>query len=162
MGCAALFRCGKGDPNPLIGVVHRGHSLAELAIALALIGLMTAMAFPRWLTLLDQIAVQRAASEVTTALAVARNAAVLRVTRARLSITADSLRIDERGDRAWLPVWRWPGPAHHSVSLEVTNPTVTFGPTGIGLEASNTSVVLRRGTQAARITTSRVGRVKRW
>jgi len=142
--------------------MQRGYSLAELAIVLALVGLVTALALPSWLRLVDQIAVERAASEVTTALAVARNAAVLRATRARLSIASDSLRVDEWSDRAWLPVWRWPGPERHSVSLEVSNRTVTFGATGVGSEASNTSVVLRRGTQTARITTSRVGRVKRW
>ena len=142
--------------------MHRGYSLAELAVVLALIGLVTVLALPRWGTLLDRIAVERAASELTTALAVARNAAVLRATRARLSIAADSLEIDEWGDRRWVPVWRWPGPEGHSVSLEVSNRTVIFGATGIGLGASNTTVVLRRGTQAARITTSRVGRVKRW
>jgi prepilin-type N-terminal cleavage/methylation domain-containing protein len=142
--------------------VHRGYSLAELAIVLAVIGLVTALGLPRWRTLLDRIAVERAASEVTTAIAVARNAAVLRATHARLSIAADSLRIDEWGDRTWLPVWRWPGPEGHSVSLDVSNQTVVFGATGIGSGASNTTVVLRRGTQTAKITTSRVGRVKRW
>lgn len=142
--------------------MQRGYSLAELAIVLAVIGLLTLMALPSWGALLDRIAVERAASEITTALAVARNAAVLRATRARLSIAADSLGIDEWRDRTWLPVWRWPGPEGHSVSLEVSNGTVTFGATGIGSGVSNTTVVLRRGTQTARITTSRVGRVKRW
>lgn len=142
--------------------MNRGYSLAELAIVLALIGLVTVLALPSWLTLLDQVAVERAASEVTTVLAVTRNTAMLRATRARLTIAVDSLRIDEWGDRAWHPVGSWPGPAYHSVVLEVTNPTVIFGPTGIGSQASNTSVVLRRGTRSARITTSRVGRVKRW
>lgn len=142
--------------------MKRGYSVAELAIVLAVLGIVTAITLPGWGALLDRIAVERAASELTTALAVARNAAVLRATRARLSISADSLGIDEWGDRAWLPVWRWPGPDEHSVSLEVSNGTVIFGPTGIGWGASNTTVVLRRGTQTAKVTTSRVGRVKRW
>lgn len=142
--------------------MHRGYSLSELAVVLAVIGLVTALALPRWGTLLDRIAVERAASELTTALAVTRNAAVLRTTRARLSIAPDSLGIDEWGDRRWLPMLRWPGPEGHGVSLELSNETVIFGATGIGLGASNTTVVLRRGTQTAKITMSRVGRVKRW
>jgi prepilin-type N-terminal cleavage/methylation domain-containing protein len=142
--------------------VHRGYSLAELAIVLAVIGLVTAMALPSWGALLDRIAVERAASEITTALAVARNAAVLRATRTQLSIATDSLRIDEWRDRRWSPVWRWPGPDAHSVALEVSNGTVTFGATGIGWGFSNTTVVLRRGRHIAKITTSRIGRVKRW
>ena len=146
----------------LIGAMRRGVSLVELAIVLVVIGLVSALALPRWEALLDRIAVERAASELTTALSVSRNAAVLRATTARLSIAADSLGIDEWGDRTWVPVWRWPGPDGHSVSLEVSNGTVIFGATGIGAGVSNTTVVLRRGAQTARITTSRVGRVKRW
>ena len=142
--------------------MHRGYALAELAVVLAVIGLVTALALPGWGRLLDRIAVERAASEITSALAVARNAAVLRSTRARLSIAADSLAIDEWEDRAWLPLLRWPGPERSSVSLDVSNATVTFGAIGIGVGVSNTTVVLRRGTQTAKITMSRVGRVKRW
>jgi prepilin-type N-terminal cleavage/methylation domain-containing protein len=142
--------------------VNRGYTLAELAIVLALIGLVTASALPAWGRLLDRFAVEQAAAELTTGLAIARNAAVLRATSVRVAIAADSLRIDEWRDRAWKPVWRWPGPMSHSVVMEVSNRTVSFGATGIGLGASNTAVVLRRGTQTARITTSRVGRVKRW
>ena len=142
--------------------MQRGYSLAELAIVLALIGLLTAFALPTWARLLDRFAVEQAASELTTALAVARNAAVLRATSARVGIAADSLGIDEWGHGGWRPLLRWPGPESHSVALEVSNRTVTFGATGIGLGASNTTVVLRRGTQTATITTSRVGRVKRW
>ena len=146
----------------LIGRMHRGYSLVELAIVLAVIGIVTAMALPSWGALLDRVAVERAASEVTTALAVARNTAAMRATRARLSIAADSLGIDEWGDRTWARVWRWPGPESYSVSLEISNTTVIFGATGIASGVSNTTVVLRRGRQTARITTSRVGRVKRW
>ena len=64
--------------------MQRGYSLAELAVALSVVGLVTAVTLPRWGSLLDRIAVEQAASELTTALAVARNAAVLRATRARL------------------------------------------------------------------------------
>jgi type IV fimbrial biogenesis protein FimT len=142
--------------------MHRGYSLAELAIVLTIIGLLTALALPGWVKLVDRIAVERAASEITTALSVARNGAVLRATRARVSIAADWLGIDEWGDHSWLPMGRWPGPARHSVTLETSNGTITFGATGIGLGASNTTIVLRRGSQTAKITMSRIGRVKRW
>jgi prepilin-type N-terminal cleavage/methylation domain-containing protein len=156
------FDAGSKAASCSFSAVHRGYSLAELAVVLAVIGFVTAFALPRWGTLLDRIAVERAASELTTALAVARNAAVLRTTRARLSIAPDSLGIDEWGDRTWLPVLRWPGPEGHGVSLEASNESVIFGANGIGLGVSNTTVVLRRGTRTAKITMSRVGRVKRW
>ena len=136
--------------------------MVELAIVLAVIGLMAALALPGWTTLLDRIAVERAATEVTTALAIARNAAVLRATRTRLTVVADSLRVDEWEDRTWRPLWRCAGPASNAVSLQVSNGTIIFGAIGIGAGPSNTTVVLRRGMHAAKITMSRVGRVKRW
>jgi prepilin-type N-terminal cleavage/methylation domain-containing protein len=142
--------------------VNRGYSLVELAIVLAIVGLTTAFGLPGWRMFLDRMAVERTASEVTTALSIARNAAVLRATRARLTIAADSLRVDEWGDDRWMTVWRSPGPDWQAVSLSVSNSSVIFGPTGVGWGTANTTVLLRRGTKTAKITTSRVGRVKRW
>jgi hypothetical protein len=78
-------------------------------------------------------------------------------TRARIIIDTDTLRIDRLGDEGWEPWWRTPGPASHGVLLEVSNPVVTFGPTGMGWGVSNTKIVLRRGSQAETITLSRVG-----
>jgi prepilin-type N-terminal cleavage/methylation domain-containing protein len=74
--------------------MRRGFSLAELAVMLAILGVITALVLPRWKDLLDWVAVDRSAVEVSTALAVTRNAAVLGNTRARLLIADDSLRID--------------------------------------------------------------------
>src|SRR2546430_11305740 len=74
--------------------MRRGFSLAELAVVLAALGVIIALALPRWQELLDWVAVDRTAVEVSTALAVTRSAAVLGSTRARLLIADDSLRID--------------------------------------------------------------------
>jgi len=136
--------------------------LGELAIVLAIVGFTTVVGLPGWRMFMDRIAVEQTAAEVTTALSIARNAAVLRATRARLTIAADSLRVDEWGNDGWMPVWRWPGPDWKAVSLSVSNSSVIFGPTGVGWGTANTAVLLRRATKTARITTSRVGRVKRW
>jgi len=145
--------------------MRRGYSLAELAVVLAVLGVVTAVTLPRLWGWLDWVAVDRAAVEVSTALAVARSAAVFDGSRSRLLIAADSLRIDRRAGRAemaWQPYARWPGPAQHGVALEVSNPEVVFMPSGIAWGLSNTRVVLRRGSHEATITVSRVGRVKRW
>ncbi len=148
--------------------MRRGYSLAELAVVLAVLGVVTAVTLPRLWGWLDWVAVDRAAVEVSTALAVARSAAVFDGSRSRLLIAADSLRIDRRAggsggpQTAWQPYARWPGPAQHGVALEVSNPEVVFMPSGIAWGLSNTRVVLRRGPHVATITVSRVGRVKRW
>ncbi len=142
--------------------MHRGFTLAGLAVTIAVMGLVTAITLPRLGGFLDWVAVDTAAREVTTAIAVARNAAIMQASRTRVLIDADSLRIDRWSGTSWEADLRWAGPLEHGVTLEVSNPEVVFGPTGIGWGASNTKVVLRRGSRVETITVSRVGRVKRW
>src|SRR2546421_11266494 len=142
--------------------MRRGFSLAELAVVLAALGVIIALALPRWQELLDWVAVDPTAVEVSTALAVTRNAAVLGSTRARLLIADDSLRIDRRESGAWQPYTRWAGPAQRGVTLEVSNPDIVFLPTGLAWGFSNTRVTLRRGGRSAVVTGSRGGRVERW
>jgi len=140
----------------------KGFSLVELAVAVCIAALLAALWLPRAGRLLDWIATEHAVRDVTTALAIARHGAVLQATRARVTIAADTLRIDRLGSAGWEPWWRRPGPASLRVQLEVSNPVVVFGPTGMGWGVSNTKVVLRRGSQLETITMSRVGRVKHW
>jgi len=142
--------------------MRRGFSLAELAAVLAIVSVLAAAALPRARAWLDWAAVDRAAVEITTALALARHAAVMGGSRAHLLIAADSLRLDRWGAGAWQPYTRWAGPAHHGVAVELSNPEVVFIPTGMAWGLSNSRIVLRRGTKIAILTVSRVGRVKRW
>jgi prepilin-type N-terminal cleavage/methylation domain-containing protein len=142
--------------------MSKGFTLLELIVVTCIAAVLVAFWTPRAARLWDWIATERALRDVTTALAVARHGAVLRATRARLTIGADTLRIDRWENQGWEPWWRTPGPANHGVLLEVSNPIVVFGPTGMGWGASNTKIVLRRGSQAETITLSRVGRIKHW
>ena len=142
--------------------MSKGFTLLELIVVVAIAALLLAFWVPRAARLMDWLATERAVRDVTTALAVGRNGAVMQSTRARIVIDTDTLRIDRWGVQGWEPWWRTPGPASYGVGLEVSNHVVTFGPTGMGWGVSNTTIVLRRGSQAETITLSRVGRVKHW
>jgi prepilin-type N-terminal cleavage/methylation domain-containing protein len=140
----------------------KGFSLVEVVIVLLIVAVVAAVGLPSLRPYVDRIATDQAAREITTAIAVGRHGAVMQATRARVTIAADTLRVDRLKAEEWEPFWRRPGPADHRVLLEVSNPVVVFGPTGLGWAASNTKVVLRRGSQVETITVSRLGRVKRW
>ncbi len=140
----------------------RGASLLETAMALAVAGVLLALVGPRLRPALDGIAADAAAREITTALAVTRHAAIHRGRRARLRIAPDSLRLEAWDGVAWVPFATWPGPAARHVDVEVSNAVITYGPNGIGWGTANSTVRLRRGSQIETITTSRIGRVRRW
>jgi len=141
--------------------MRRGFTLLELVVVLAIVAVLTTFAVSRLIPLVDWIAADGAARDVTSALAVTRTAAVLRGTRARLRIAPDSLRVDREGPAGWEPYARWAGPASAGVTLTVSNPEVVFSPLGIAWGLSNTRIVLSRGSQIETITTSRLGRVRR-
>jgi len=139
-----------------------GFTLLELMVVICIAAALMAFSLPRAARLMDWMATERAARDVTTALAVGQHRAIAYATRARITFSSDTLRIDRFETGGWTPWWRIPGPTSYGVTLEVSNPIVIFGPNGIGWGASNTKIVLRRGSQVETITTSRVGRVKRW
>ncbi|MGH7613663.1 MAG: pilus assembly FimT family protein [Gemmatimonadales bacterium] len=132
-----------------------------MAAVIAIVGLLVTLVIPRLGPAFDWIATDAAARDVTTAISVARAAAVMQGTRARLHLASDSLRVDREGPAGWEPYARWPGPAHAGVAMSVSNADLVFGPIGIGWGPANTTVVLGRGSHFATITTSRLGRVKR-
>ena len=142
--------------------MRSGFSLPELLVVLAIVAVGTVLALPRLGDVLDWVAADGAARDVTTALAVTRAAAVTQSTLARVDIGADSLRIDIQVDGVWGPWRRYPGPAARRVQLEVSNPEVIYAPSGLGWGPANSTITLRRGAREETITTSRVGRVKRW
>ena len=140
----------------------KGFTLLELMVVACIAAVLMAFGLPRAARLMDWLATEHTVRDVTTALAVGRHGAVLHATRARVTFDDDTLRVDRFESQGWVPWWRTPGPASRGVTMEVSNPVVVFGPTGMGWGASNTKIVLRRGSQAETITMSRVGRVKLW
>ncbi len=142
--------------------MSKGFTLLELIVVLCIAAALLAFWVPRAARLMDWLETEHAVRDVTTALAVGRNGAVMQATRARITFSPDTIRIDRLGAKGWEPWWRTPGPSSHGVTLETSNPVVQFGPFGLGWGVSNTRIVLRRGSQAETITMSRVGQVKHW
>jgi len=132
-----------------------------MLVVIVIVAVLTVVLVPRLRPAFDRIATEGAARDVTTAIAVARAAAVMQGTRARLHIASDSLRVDREGPGGWEPYARWPGPGAAGVAISVSNPVLVFNPIGVGWGVANTTVVLRRGSQFETVTTSRLGRVKR-
>lgn len=130
-------------------------------MVLVIIGVILAFAAPRLAGWLDWLAVDRAAQEIAAFHRTARFAAILRSQRVRLDFSSDSLRATLEGPVDSV-VLSWPGPARHGVSLAASRWTIRFQANGLGLGAADTKLVLRRGAEAESLTTSLLGRLKRW
>ncbi|HEX9580035.1 MAG TPA: prepilin-type N-terminal cleavage/methylation domain-containing protein [Gemmatimonadales bacterium] len=141
--------------------MRRGVTLVELMVVLAILGSLLGVAFPRVAGWLDGMAVDRAALEIVGFHHEAQFAALLRAERVRLRFTEDSLTATFEGVRDSTFIAR-AGPGRHGVRLTATREEVRFYPNGLGFGAANTKIVLRRGEAVDSITTSRLGRLKRW
>lgn len=133
----------------------------ELVAALALAGILLALALPVLRTARNQWAVRAAGVRVANFYAVAREAAIVRARQVRVEFGADTLRavFENISDSTFLT---WPGPARRGVTLEASRAAIRIQPNGLGWGAANTKLILRRGTAAESLTTSRLGRMRRW
>jgi hypothetical protein len=126
-----------------------------------LVGAVTLLVAPRWGPWRDGLAVDRATHEVASFYHTARYAAILRSQMVRMEVGGTLLRAvyEGTGDSTFL---LRPGPARLGVTLEASRSTIRISPNGLGYGAANTRLVLRRGDAADTLTTSRLGRLKRW
>lgn len=141
--------------------MRRGVTLLELMAVLAIIGIASAFAVPRVQAWLDRLAVEQAVSDLTSFYRRARLAAVFQNTSVRVEFSADTLRAYLEffgGEEVLLS----PGPARHGASLAASRRTIRFNPNGLGMGGANTRLVVMRGLHAETLTTSRLGRLKRW
>jgi len=138
----------------------RGFTFIELIIVLVVSALVMATLVPRTAPLLDRASVSRATSEVEAFFRVARWSATYHGSTVRLQFDSDSLVAIFEGppDSVFLTL---PGPAHLGVQMTASRSTVRVQPTGVGLGAANARIVLRRGSFADSLATSRLGRIRR-
>ena len=141
--------------------MQRGFTVVEVVVVVAIVGTLVGLLLPRWGPVRDGLAVDRATREVASFYHRARYAAILRAQPVRIEFGAESLRAVYEGvrDSTFLV---HPGPARLGVGLDASRVVIRIGPNGIGYGAANTRLVLSRGAAADTLTTSRLGRLKRW
>ena len=139
--------------------MRSGHTLPELVTVAAFAAALTAIAAPRLLAARDQALVRDAATEIVSALDAARAAAQRSGTLgiARFDTLAGTVRVTvERDTLLVLPFG-----AELGVTLRASRDSVTYGPSGRGYGAANSSLIVRRGEAVDTVFVSRLGRVRR-
>lgn len=138
----------------------RGATIAELALGLAITGILVAMGVPRAVALADHLAVERQAGLLLTAYHRARLVALTRNRLIRLTVTADRIAIYtlEAGDSTL--AWQVPGPATDDVALVSAPAPAVFAPSGITMGVANGRYVLSKGDVTRTLVASRLGRLR--
>lgn len=138
--------------------MRSGLTLPEVALALAVAGLLLALAVPGFTAVKQEVAVEQAAQSLVSAHRRARTLAVTQGHPAILSVAEGSLRITLSG--AGQPHWVGPGPLEQGVAVTGTPRDLTFSPLGITTGLSNASFGLSLGSALRTVVVSRLGRVR--
>ncbi len=138
-----------------------GVTMLELLLVLVVIGIVTAITIPPMTRVRDWLAADRAATEAAAFYHRARLSAMWRARVVRIDFTSHTLRATYEGstDSIFLVM---AGPRAHGVELTASRPTIRILPTGFGWGAANTKLIFRKGAAAESLTTSRLGRLRRW
>lgn len=138
---------------------RHGFTLLELTLVTAIMGLMLAIAAPRFVALRDASAVRAAVGELGSAFSTARHEAITR--RAAVAILFHTMPASvEVRTEGRLILERSLGKAY-GVALSANRDSAVYDPRGLGYGASNLTIIVRRGSIVDTLTMSRLGRV-RW
>jgi len=139
--------------------MRKGYSLLEQLVVLAVMTILLTLVGPRTLAAFDQRAVRNARMQLMSALSAARASAQSRAERVSVAMdsTAGLFRILAGADTLLVRPLR----AELGVVLAASRDTVTYGASGRGYGAANSTIVLSRGAAAETVFVARLGRV-RW
>jgi len=139
--------------------MRKGYSLLEQLVALAVMAILFTLVGPRTLSALDRFAVRNARMQLVSALSAARGTAQSRAERVSVAMdsSAGLLRILAGADTLLVRPLR----AELGVVFAASRDTVTYGASGRGYGAANSTIVLSRGAAAETVYVARLGRA-RW
>jgi prepilin-type N-terminal cleavage/methylation domain-containing protein len=139
--------------------MRKGYSLLEQLVVLVVMTILLTLVAPRTLSALDRSAVRNARMQLVAALSSARGSAQSRSERVSVAMdsTAGLLRILAGADTLLVRPLR----AELGVVFAASRDTVTYGASGRGYGAANSTIVLSRGAAAETVFVARLGRA-RW
>jgi prepilin-type N-terminal cleavage/methylation domain-containing protein len=139
--------------------MRHGFTVLEQLVVLAIMSLLLTIVAPRTLSALDQSAVRNARMQLVAALGAARSSAQSRAERVSVAIDSAGglLRILAGADTLLVRPLR----AELGVAFAASRDSITYGASGRGYGATNSTIVLRRGAAAETVYVARLGRA-RW
>lgn len=138
---------------------NRGLTLVELLLVCVLLGLLSGIATPRLVTLLDASALHAETATLVSALDAARGAAMRLGVVSRLSLADSGYLVEAIIGSEPVVAWRDPGPARHGVQLANAGQPILFAPSGIAMGVANRTIVLSKGSATRQLVISRLGRL---
>ncbi len=138
---------------------HRGTTLLELAIAIAITLLLAAIAVPRLAYVADAAAVRDETARLVGALDAARSAAIRLGGNAALSITPATWQVVVVRGSDSLVAWHGAGGAGRGVTISGAGAPIVFGGAGLAVGAANRTITISRRLASRRVVISRLGRV---
>jgi prepilin-type N-terminal cleavage/methylation domain-containing protein len=139
--------------------MRTGFTVLEQLIVLVVMAILLTLAGSRTLSALDRSAVRNARMQLVATLGVARSSAQSRAEHVSVAMdsSAGLLRILAGTDTLLVRSLR----AELGVAFAASRDTITYGASGRGYGATNSTIVLRRGAAAETVFVARLGRA-RW
>ncbi|MFN2315695.1 MAG: prepilin-type N-terminal cleavage/methylation domain-containing protein [Gemmatimonadales bacterium] len=137
--------------------MRHGATLPELLAAMALLGILAAIAVPPAGAARDRALLLLHARALAAAHADTRSAALRAGARTELSVSPMAY---EQRSLAGTVLWRRPGPAQDGVDLIGPLTPIVFDSRGYTLGAANRTYRLIRGSREVRVIMSRLGRLR--
>ena len=139
--------------------MRRAFTLLELTIVVVLLGLLMALAVPKFAALRDRASVRAAMADLGALFSVARQSAITE--RAMVSVRFDTAAGSVEIRRSGRVIVRRALRTTYGISLGSNRDSTVYDSRGFGYGVSNITVTIRRGSIIDTLTMSRLGRV-RW